>query len=101
MDIEKLKDQYRDKPTAPKLPPQAPDTADSQLIVKAQGIKDQLLDWAKAELEDGDDLEIKEVKDIASIVANIANTLKPQVEASSTQVNVLVQNFIDGQVDDC
>ena len=107
MDIEKLKDQYRN-PVVPKKQPIAtigagPEVSDSELIVRANQLKGLVLDWAKETLQqDILDLEIKEVKDIAAIIKGVTDSIQlPKDQAPSQQVNVLVQNFIDGRKDDC
>ena len=99
INIEKYKDQYRQ--------PQAsvPETIqDSQeLIVTAVEIKRSLLQWVQETIDDplNADLEIKEVKDLATIVNSISASLAPPPQEEKGNVNILIQNFLDTQTDDC
>lgn len=99
INIEKYKDQYRQpQATVPVT------TQDSQeLIVTAVEIKRSLLKWVQETMDDPlhYDLEIKEVKDLAAIVNSISASLAPPPVEEKGNVNILIQNFLDGQIDDC
>jgi len=63
--------------------------------------KHNMLDWANNQLKDNSSyLEIKEMKDLNSIVKDLeASTLKKD-DTSTTTVNILVQNMLDRYKDD-
>ena len=96
MDIEKYKAKYRTQELGVKnIAPAVIVHTDMELIDE---VRHKILEWASD--TDFNDLEIKEVKDIATIVNTVASSINP-VDTAAPQVNVLVQNFMDGQKDDC
>jgi len=83
----------------PNKPTQPPQLEDLQHGIHT--FKTNMLTWANDQLKDNSSyLEIKEMKDLNSIVKDLeASTLKKD-DTSGTTVNILVQNMLDKYHDD-
>ena len=93
--IENLEKRLEDipRPTQPIVPTKPIDISTSIVSFKENVVK-----YANEALEDT--LDIKEVKDLTSIITMIENSLSDKTDANPT-INILVQNILDKQKDDC
>jgi len=89
-------------------PPELQTTNPTQVLIDIEDFKESAIAWAKHQLDTDKNrpisiLDVKEVKDLTSIVTNIEATYraKDDDDAKGVTVNVLVQNIVDRFKDDC
>jgi len=94
--IENLEKRLEDipQPTQPIVPTKPIDISTSIVSFKENVVK-----YANEALEDT--LDIKEVKDLTSIITMIENSLSDTNKDANPTINILVQNILDKQKDDC
>ena len=65
-----------------------------------QKFKSEVIKYANEALSKSKYLEVKEVKDLTTIITMIENSSNNKADANPT-INILVQNILDRQKDDC
>jgi len=78
-----------------------PEPINPKIIQNINNFKDRAVAYALESITDPQYLEIKEFKDLVSIVDTIEKSVKPKDNDQAPTVNILIQNLMEKFSDDC
>ena len=72
-----------------------------KLLADIALFKEKAVDYALSKISDTQYLEVKEFRDLVSVVDTVEKSLKDKDETNETTVNVMINNIMKGLKDDC